>query len=70
MASEDAKEYDKRKFRGIVYIFLGFIGVGYELFFSDSVRSLVIIGYGVVILLGIFYFTFFRSRSQNLQNSN
>ena len=64
----DSAEFGKRKFRGIVYIILGSIGLLYEIFFADSIRSLVVIGYSVVILLGIFYFTFFRNMSRQTNN--
>ncbi|NOZ61801.1 MAG: hypothetical protein GXO74_08965 [Calditrichaeota bacterium] len=70
MTTEDPNEYSKRKFRGLIYIFLGIIGLGYELIFAESIRSLILVGYGVVILLGIFYFSFFRGRAQNFNKSN
>ncbi len=68
--TNDPSEYGKRKFRGIIYIFLGSVGLIYEIFFADSIRSLVIIGYSTVILLGIFYFTFFKSMSQQTNKSD
>jgi len=47
------KKFDKFSVRGVVYSCLAIAGMGYELYFREPVRVFLILGYGVVLFVGI-----------------
>jgi hypothetical protein len=47
------KKFDKFSVRGIVYSCLAIAGMSYELFFREPVRIFLILGYSVVLFVGI-----------------
>jgi len=47
------KKFDKFSTRGIVYILIASILMGYELLTAEDVKYLLIIGYSVIILIGL-----------------
>ena len=52
------QRYDKNTTRGLIYAGIALLGMGYELFFSDEVRSFLIIMYSIVIVIGGIYVLF------------
>ena len=54
------EKFDKYSYRGIVYVGIALLGIGYELLFSDNVRPLLILAYGVVFAFGIFYIWYIK----------
>ena len=59
------KKLDKYSYRGMVYAGIALIGIGYELLFSNEIRPLLIMAYGVVIVFGILYIWYFKPYEEN-----
>jgi hypothetical protein len=49
------EKFDKYSTRGMVYAGVAFLGIVYELLFSEEIRILLIIAYGIVIAFGAMY---------------
>ena len=54
MTKEGIITLDKFTVRGIIYIAISFLGLSYEFFFAENVRTLPLIVYGFVILIGAY----------------
>lgn len=54
------EKFDKYSIRGMIYAGIALLGIGYELLFSNEIRILLIIGYGIVIFIGIMYIFYFK----------
>ena len=52
------QKYDKNTTRGLIYAGIAILGIGFELIFSDEVRSFLIIMYSIVIVVGGIYVLF------------
>jgi len=52
------EKFDKVSLRGCIYAGVAILGIGYELVFSKEVRPLLIMMYGIVVAIGVFYIYF------------
>lgn len=55
---------DAFTFRGIIYSFLGSLGLGYELFFVQPPRLFLLIMYSFVIGVGLICIFFIKERQE------
>lgn len=54
------EKLDKHSTRGFVYAGVSLLGIGYELFFSNQIRPLLIFTYSVIVLIGIAYIFYIK----------
>lgn len=59
------EKFDKYSIRGIVYAGIAILGIGYELLFSKEFRVLLIIGYSIVVAIGIMYIWYIKPYESN-----
>ncbi len=57
---------DRYKIRGLVYVALSSLGLGYELFFVSQPRLFLVIMYGIVVMIGMALMFFVRENEENL----
>jgi len=59
------EKFDKYSIRGLVYTGIALLGIGYELFFSNEIRILLIIAYSVVVAIGMMYIWYIKPYDQS-----
>lgn len=47
------EKFDKFSIRGLIYMSVAAVGMSYELIFAAKIRPLLIVGYSVVIFIGM-----------------
>ncbi|MBN1153702.1 hypothetical protein JXB12_02135 [candidate division KSB1 bacterium] len=56
------KKYDKFSTRGIIYVLIASILMGYELLTAEKIRFLIVFGYSVTIVIGVICLLFIEEK--------
>lgn len=58
------EKFDKYSYRGMAYTGIALLCLGYELLFSKEIRILLVIGFSIVLAVGIMYIWYIKPYDQ------